>query len=386
VATFGKTTDGGSQSTSSATRVWVSQATPSTTGIVTTGHARIWLSAAATIDTKFAIYADNGSGEPGALLAESDVLTLTATTEGERVFTFSGAAQITVSAGVPYWIGPAWQDPDPSGSAISVVVSWAGAAGGRREQALTWPTLPNPYGTPTSTTGSGPIDAYVTYTEITTETRRFYLTNSAAPSTPTDALSFWDDRTTGLAVRHLLGEAPAGASTSTAVATPMTEASWFVLLGQWVSHPASTSGTITGLYSIAAAWLESNAAADLNPVVTVWVASGIPINQTNAGRELPDGTAAGVQYTLTDSTPGSVNFAAGERIIVELGYRSMLTDGVSRTGTLYYGGTGSPPMSDGGTDLTDPGWVDLQITPGVTFVEPTGPSVAQKSGAFLGLI
>lgn len=158
MATFGKTTDGSTNSASSATRVWVSTATPSETGTVTTGHARIWLSASGSASTKFVIYADS-SGSPGALLAESDVLSVTATTEGERSFTFSGANTIQVVSGTPYWIGVAWEDPGTP----SLTVSRDGTAGGRYEQSFTWPTLPNPYGTPTAN-NTGPIDAYVTFT------------------------------------------------------------------------------------------------------------------------------------------------------------------------------------------------------------------------------
>lgn len=161
MATFGETSDGTNQSTSSANRVWVSQATPATSGTVTTGHVRLALDSAGSTSVKFAIYADS-SGEPGALLAESDAITVNDTTIQWRTLTFSGGNQISVTGGTPYWVGPAWQDPGVPG----VTQRWTGSAGGRREQSVaSWPTLPNPYGTPTSSTGSGPLSAYVTYTE-----------------------------------------------------------------------------------------------------------------------------------------------------------------------------------------------------------------------------
>lgn len=109
-----------------------------------------------------AIYADS-AGAPGALLAESDALTLTATTEAERTFTFSGVNQISVTSGTPYWIAVAWNDPGTP----SVTVSRDGTATSRREQTVSsWPTLPNPYGAPTAS-NTGPIDAYITYVEPT---------------------------------------------------------------------------------------------------------------------------------------------------------------------------------------------------------------------------
>lgn len=143
----------------------VSTASPATTGIVATGHARLSLSASGSTSVKFAIYADD-AGAPGALLAESDVETLTSTSETEVVFTFSGANQIQVVSGTDYWIGPAWLDPDPDGSTVGVTFSRDGVTGQRQEQNFTWPTLPDPYGTPVAT-NSGPLDAYVTYDENT---------------------------------------------------------------------------------------------------------------------------------------------------------------------------------------------------------------------------
>jgi hypothetical protein len=167
VATFGKTTDGGSASSSSAPRVWVSTATPGSTGTVTGGTARISLDAAGSTNTKMAIYADS-SGSPGALLATSDVLVLTATAEADQVFTFSGGNQITITSGTAYWIGVAWDDP----GAPSVVVSRDATATSRYEQTATsGPTLPNPYGSPTAN-NTGPIDAYITYTPSATTARR----------------------------------------------------------------------------------------------------------------------------------------------------------------------------------------------------------------------
>lgn len=159
MATFGKTTDGGSSSASSAPRVWVSQATPAQNGVaVTAGHGRIWLSASGSVPVKFVIYADSG-GVPGALLAESDVLTVTSTAEGVRDFVFSGANRIAITGGTPYWIGLAWDDP----GSPSLNVSRDSTAGLRYEQAIdAWPTLPNPYGSPTAN-NSGPIDAWVDY-------------------------------------------------------------------------------------------------------------------------------------------------------------------------------------------------------------------------------
>jgi hypothetical protein len=163
--TFGKTTDGAGSSASSLDKEFVSTATPPSSGQVISGTARIWLSATGSTKAKFVIYADSG-GTAGALLATSDEVTLTnpPTTEQAITFAFSGAQQINITSGTPYWIGPVWQDPGTP----SVNVSRDSTASMRLEQALTYPTIPDPFGTP-SATNSGPIDAYVTYNTTSTD-------------------------------------------------------------------------------------------------------------------------------------------------------------------------------------------------------------------------
>lgn len=160
MATFGKTTDGTGASTSTSSRVFCSTATPASSGTVTGGAARISLSASGSVAARMAIYSDS-SGSPGALLASSDLLTVTATSEAEHVFTFSAGNQISITAGTPYWIGVGWAAP---GNPPGMTVSRDGTAGGRYEQTISsWPTLPNPFGTPVAN-NTGPIDAYITYT------------------------------------------------------------------------------------------------------------------------------------------------------------------------------------------------------------------------------
>ena len=153
--TAGKTTDGSSSSSSSANRVWVSQGTPTTTGVLQTGVARFSLDAAGSTTVRFVVYAD-AAGEPGAKLAESADVVCTHTTEQAITFTFSGGNQITLNSGTNYWLGIAWTDPGTP----NVVISRDGTATSRREQSWTPPTLPDPFGTPLAS-NTGPIDAVV---------------------------------------------------------------------------------------------------------------------------------------------------------------------------------------------------------------------------------
>lgn len=157
-ATVGKTTDGASSSASSGDKIASSSATAAATGTLTSGVARVWLSATGSSATKMTVHADS-SGAPGALLAVSGEVVVTQTAEAGVAYTFSGAQQITITSGVTYWIGVFWQDP----GTISINFSRDGTAGGRLENSgVTYPTTPNPFGT--GAANAGPIDAYVTIT------------------------------------------------------------------------------------------------------------------------------------------------------------------------------------------------------------------------------
>lgn len=159
MATFGKTSDGASETASSADRKRVSSASPSTNGTATKITVRCRLDAAGSTVAKGIIYSDT-TGAPDALLATSDEVTVNSTTEAEVDFPLSGGNQIAVTSGTTYWIGVHWQDPGTPGFAISRDAT----ANGNNNLADTYSDGPsNPYGSGTSATGV--IDAYVTYTE-----------------------------------------------------------------------------------------------------------------------------------------------------------------------------------------------------------------------------
>ena len=149
--TFGKLTDGAGASASTANKTAVSTATPSASGVVVAGHMRMWIASGSTT-TAMVIYADSG-GSPAALLAQSDALTLSNTSEAQVDYTFSGSNQIAIVNGTAYWIGVSWQ-----ANTGGVNVSRDSTAAGRLE---TGAYLPNPFGTPTSL--SGPIDAFIDF-------------------------------------------------------------------------------------------------------------------------------------------------------------------------------------------------------------------------------
>lgn len=165
MATFGKNADGTNVQTFSGDRIYLSTATPSTSGTVTGGGGRIRLTGAGSIGSKMVIYSDSG-GVPNTILAVSDELTVNWTTSTDSVWTFSGANQISITAGTPYWIG-FWSD-DPGTPSYEYkrdnnanVNHFAGEA---------YPGS----GTPTSPftsggTSNGPLNCYITYTESSSD-------------------------------------------------------------------------------------------------------------------------------------------------------------------------------------------------------------------------
>lgn len=150
--TFGKTDAGSTNGTSTATKVAVSSASPSSTGVVQSATAQLGFTTTTAIE--FGIYADSG-GSPGALLAVSDVASGSGSTVTAWNFTFSGANLITVTSGTTYWIGPAWRN-DGSTSYGHDAVTGARLEG----TGWTWPDISSPSW---AASQSGPMAAYVTY-------------------------------------------------------------------------------------------------------------------------------------------------------------------------------------------------------------------------------
>lgn len=143
-----------SSSTSSAKVA--SRATPDFAGTVTSLTCLLKM-LSGTTTAAAVIYADS-AGSPGSLLAVSDTQTISGSTLTPYAFTFSGANQISLVAGTPYWIGVWWDTPSGSGT-----IEW-----GRGSTASKIDKASDTSGGPASTFGtvsalSGPLGAYVTY-------------------------------------------------------------------------------------------------------------------------------------------------------------------------------------------------------------------------------
>lgn len=163
MATFGKTTDGTNVQTFSGDRIYLSTATPSSSGQITKGNGRVRVTSASTSEIRIVIFADNG-GTPngGAFLAMSDEVVVDWTTSADTEFPFSGANQINIVGGTPYWIGfwgddpgtPSYEYKRDNNANVNHFAAEAYPGGGT-------PATPFTSGG----TAGGPLNCYITYTE-----------------------------------------------------------------------------------------------------------------------------------------------------------------------------------------------------------------------------
>lgn len=156
IQTFGQTADNSSVQTNSTDRKYVYSASPSSSGTVTGGVARVWIPTSGTSLSHLVIYAD-GFG-PTNLLAVSDEQTISNRTEQAITYTFSGANQITLTAGTTYWIGEHHSDP----GSTNFTYSRANIAGLVRSDVDTYSDgSSDPCSCTTSS--SGGLDIYIQY-------------------------------------------------------------------------------------------------------------------------------------------------------------------------------------------------------------------------------
>jgi hypothetical protein len=108
---IGKTSNGTSQTTGSADRKAVSLVTTVHNVYLLSIKARCWVASTATV-AKAVVYAADGSGgAPGTLVAESDEVAISNTTEAEITFPFSVADYPWLDGSTNYYIGLHWKNP-----------------------------------------------------------------------------------------------------------------------------------------------------------------------------------------------------------------------------------------------------------------------------------
>lgn len=196
---------------------------------------------------------------------------------------------------------------------------------------------------------------------------RFWLTSSAPPYTPTTRRGAWDVAT-GEDIQ-LLGRKPAGSAGTSSINAGSTAADRDVLLHRSISAGAVKAGTISGTVSWTIGVRESN--VDCNAVwhIHIYVTSGD--SDTPRGTLLSDyigsteftTTATGTQ--ITGQAISSLAIQAGDRIVVEIGYRAQAT-ATTYNSTINYGNTGTTDLTSGSTSVTtQPGWIEFSGADGL---------------------
>ena len=161
MAEFGKLTNGISSLARTADILVVSQATPATVGTLVSMTIRAWTPGGGSggVPALIGVIYSDVAGVPTTLLAQTDALVPTNTTEDAHTFNFTGANIIDITA-IPYWIGVI---ADAAASPANLTISRQGTANEALfSTAVTYPTIPGTF--PATSTTQGPIDCFVTYT------------------------------------------------------------------------------------------------------------------------------------------------------------------------------------------------------------------------------
>lgn len=476
MATFGYQNDTSTTvvGPSSANKTAVSKHTPSSTGNVQTGHARM-VATGSGKQARFVIYADNADA-PGALLAISDIASVP-TSIAQVDFTFS--TPFEVQSGTPYWIGYVWSDvggafegrrspsntaprwehedvvfPDPwdpfdaggvdgnartlSGPIVAHVtytegspptinaggdtvdwpvnteftraaivddggqtttVEWEITAGPTgvgttidNDETLNWiPTQTGAYtiqATATNPSGSASDSFDISVANISTDTLRLYMTSTDLDSSvPTPVMAPYWDLTSAVAQDelHQLSSVPEGVAEFRGITEATADSPLFVMIGQWVTGPAQSSGTLLSAdVGFVMARGQSSADADC-----VW-AFGVRVitpEGTIRGEHfgvffstewpvIADATeCVGASATVSPTNIDPVAVQVGDRVMLEIGYRTTNVLTTEQTGTIVFGGTSTPDLAagDAGGSLSRPSWIDLPITSGLSFANEVAP-------------
>jgi hypothetical protein len=198
---------------------------------------------------------------------------------------------------------------------------------------------------------------------------RLYLSNSTPPLTPTADTTGWE-AVSPTAVTRALTLTKEGASASASGTFAPGAINTEMRLGRFVSPPltravnfAGDSGDVTiafarqrvsGGTAIVSFWRFWGVSGDGDTFLGTPFGSSEPgVNWTTT-----TGVTAGTALVANHTSP--FNAAAGDRIVVDIGFR--ITDTTTSTGTLYYGGTAGTDLAGGDTGTTAetrPPWIEF---------------------------
>jgi hypothetical protein len=188
---------------------------------------------------------------------------------------------------------------------------------------------------------------------------KLYPSAAGVAYTPTTIRGAWE-KITGHAIcgMHTAKDlAGLGGPLSITNAETSASADYDVLLLRSVSAPLAADHNFSGTLNLVMGVQESTTAADMAYYIHVFVTQGDTDNLRGtllANYADPDtnewgATALGKALTAA-ATLSAVSALAGDRIVIEIGYRSRNTTATSRTGTIWYGGSSSDLASGGAAD------------------------------------
>jgi hypothetical protein len=345
------------------------QAVSSPSGNVALAHMRAWRAADGYLvqyETLFSTWSVStastsigGTTADAMPIAAGDELVVVAGTRDDESSTIT-VTGVTASGST---FGTLTRDPNSTavsatGNQISATAYRASVMAGSSTGAVTVTATSS-----SSETATGAVlRVRATAETVPTVAARLYLTSAPASYTPLATLSGWTDNSVAATPNHL-GVAPAGAAMSTTVTETSTSGTYGGLVRQFVSLPATKAGFLSGDYALTIGRVESNAAADLVAKLSIWVTAG----DTATARGVAFDGVGSVEFPTTASAVamtgpmGFVAFEAGDRLVVEVGYRATNTVATSYSGTMFFGGTGTDLVA-GGTDMSAPAWINVATT------------------------
>lgn len=211
---------------------------------------------------------------------------------------------------------------------------------------------------------------------------RYYPSQSAAPYSPATFHGAWDQTasavTRSMATTKVLGQTSQNVSETNASPT------WDVLILRAVSG-ALAAGTIDGVVDLCVGARQGTTDAEFSTHLHLWVTQGDSDAERGvlvadwvedvAAREW-QGLTGMVGRRLAAPVPVTpVAVQAGDRLVLEVGYRAHNATTSSKTGRIYWGGTGAD-MEDGDTGV-EAAWIDVpdpaEVAPVVARPRPAVP-------------
>lgn len=195
---------------------------------------------------------------------------------------------------------------------------------------------------------------------------RLYLENVAAPYSPATKRGSWDT-TTGFVDKKIgLDKINGGVATTVDVSESVTTNPYNGLIARFVSEKLTkdtnflSSDTVQWIIGIKETTASSLFFWHIHIFITVGdsdTVRGTLLTDNIGATEFPSTATGRGEGTKTLT---AVNALKGDRIVVEVGYRTTNTTATVRHVVLNYGSTGSTDLTSGSTSVTTlPGWIEF---------------------------